>query len=91
LRDKERFALAWAFVSLGVKIPPTRDSLFVRADIQQWRMLDEYSIMAARSGNKGEAIKAAKTLIESPLAAQLIPAHERERIAKNLIEFEKLK
>jgi len=91
LRDKERFALAWAFVSLGVKIPPTRDSLFVRADIQQWRMLDEYSIMAARSGNKGEAIKAAKTLIESPLAEQLIPAHERERIAKNLIEFEKLK
>lgn len=91
LRDKERFALAWAFVSLGVKISPTTDSLFVRMDIQQWRMLDEYSILAARTGNKGEAVKAAKTLIESPLATQLIPENERERIAKNLIEFEKLK
>lgn len=91
LRDKERFALAWAFVSIGVKIPPTRDSLFVRTDIQQWRMVDEYSILAARTGNKNEAVKAAKTLIESPLAAQLIPEHERERIAKNLIEFNKLK
>jgi hypothetical protein len=91
LRDKERFSLAWAFVSIGVKIPPTRDSLFVRMDIQQWRMLDEYSILAARTGNKDEAVRAAKTLIESPLATQLIPEHERERIAKNLNEFQKLK
>jgi glycosyltransferase involved in cell wall biosynthesis len=91
LRDKERYALAWGLVSIGIKIPPTRDSLFVRSDIQQWRMLDEYSIMAARTGNRDEAIKAAKTLIESPLAAQLIPENERERIAKNLIEFQKLK
>ena len=53
-------------------------------------MLDEYSILAARTGNKAEAIKAAKTLIESPLAPQLIPENERERLAKNLIEFEKL-
>jgi glycosyltransferase involved in cell wall biosynthesis len=90
LRDKNRFALAWALVSIGVKIQPTSDNLFVRIDIQQWRMLDEYSILAARTGNKAEAIKAAKTLIESHLAPQLIPANERERIAKNLIEFEKL-
>lgn len=90
LRDNNRFALAWAFVSIGVKVPPTQDSLFVRLDIQQWRMLDEYSILAARTGNKAEAIKAAKTLIESPLAPQLIPENERERLAKNLIEFEKL-
>jgi hypothetical protein len=60
-------------------------------DIQQWRMLDEYAIMAARTGNKDEAIRAAKSLLESPLAPQLIPEHERERIAKNLIEFQKLK
>lgn len=91
LRDKERFALAWAFVNIGVKIPPTKDSLFVRTDIQQWRMVDEYSILAARTGNKDEAIRAAKTLCESPLAVQLIPENERERIAKNLIEFDKLK
>jgi hypothetical protein len=91
LRDKERFALAWAFVNIGVKVPPTKDSLFVRTDIQQWRMVDEYSILAARTGNKDEAIRAAKTLCESPLAIQLIPENERERIAKNLIEFDKLK
>jgi hypothetical protein len=60
-------------------------------DIQQWRMLDEYAIMAARTGNKDEAIRAAKSLLESPLAPQLIPEHERERIAKTLIEFQKLK
>lgn len=91
LRDKERYALAWAFVNIGIKVPPTKDSLFVRVDIQQWRMLDEYSILAARTGNKDEAIRSAKALIESPLAAQLIPENERERIAKNLIEFDKLK
>lgn len=90
LRGKERYTLAWALVSIGVKLPPTQDSLFVRADIQQWRMLDEYSILAARTGNKGEAIRAAKTLIESPLAPKLIPENEIERIGKNLLEFDKL-
>ena len=90
LRGKERFALAWALVSIGVKIPPTKDNLFVRSDIQQWRMLDEYSILAARTGNKGEAIRAAKTLIDSPLASKLIPENEIERINKNLLEFNKL-
>lgn len=90
LRDKGRFALAWAFVTIGVRVPPTRDILFVRADIQQWRMLDEYSILAARTGNKAEALRAAKTLIESPHAEKLIPEGDRERIAKNLTEFEKL-
>jgi len=91
LRGQDRFALAWALVTIGVKIPPTKDNLFVRSDIQQWRMLDEYSILAARTGNKEEAIRAAKTLIESPLATKLIPENERERIGKNLLEFEKLK
>jgi glycosyltransferase involved in cell wall biosynthesis len=90
LRGKERFALAWALVSIGVKIPPTKDNLFVRADIQQWRMLDEYSILAARTGNKDEAIRAAKTLIDSPLASKLIPENEIERLNKNLLEFNKL-
>jgi len=90
LRGQERYALAWALVSIGVKIPPTRDNLFVRSDIQQWRMLDEYSILAARTGNKEEAIRAAKTLLESPLSAKLIPENERERIDKNLVEFNKL-
>jgi len=90
LRGQERFALAWALVSIGVKIPPTNDNLFVRFEIQQWRMLDEYSILAARTGNKEEAIRAAKTLLESPLSAKLIPENERERIDKNLIEFNKL-
>lgn len=90
LRDKNRFALAWAFANIGIKVPPTRDVLFVRADIQQWRMLDEYSILAARTGNKAEAIKAAKTLVESPLFTQLVPENERERIKVNLAAFEKL-
>lgn len=90
LRDKNRFALAWGLLNIGIKIPPTRDVLFVRADIQQWRMLDEYSIMAARTGNKAEAVKAARTLVESPLFPQLVPENERERIKTNLAAFEKL-
>jgi glycosyltransferase involved in cell wall biosynthesis len=89
LRDNKREALAWALVSIGVRIPPTKDVLFIRSDIQQWRMLDEYSILAARTGNKSEALNAARTLVNSPLFEQVVPENERERIKKNLAEFEK--
>jgi glycosyltransferase involved in cell wall biosynthesis len=90
LRDNKREALAWAFVSIGVKIPPTRDVLFVRQDIQQWRMLDEYSIIAARTGNIKEAQHAAATLVNSPLFEKLVPENERERIKKNFESFNKI-
>lgn len=90
LRDKTRVTLAWALVSIGIKIPPTRDSLFVRMDIPQWRMMDEYSILAARTGNRVEALNAARSLVTSPHFTALVPENERTRIQANLAAFEQL-
>ena len=90
LREKKRISLAFALATIGVSVPPTKDVLFVRADIFQWRMLDEYSILAANTGNKEKAISAAKALIEHPDSEKIIPANERERIAKNLEQYHKI-
>lgn len=90
LRDRNRVALAWAFATIGIKVPPTRDALFVRPDIHQWRMLDEYSILASRTGNKVEAVNAARSLVNSPHFITLVPENERARIQSNLAVFEKL-
>ena len=90
LREKNRVSLAFAFANIGITIPPSQDVLFVRSDIMQWRMLDEYSILAARTGNKDKAINAANTLLSHPESARIIPKEDRDRIALNLEQFKKL-
>lgn len=87
LQDKGRFTYAYALATIGVRIPPNKDILFVRQDLYQWRMVDDYSILAMRTGNKNEAITAATSLINSPHFVQLVPADEQERIKKNLEAF----
>lgn len=87
LVDKKRFAYAYALATIGIKIPPTTDTLFVRKDIFQWRMLDTYSILCMQTGNRAEAIKAATAIVQSPHFTSLVPEIERERIKKNLEVF----
>lgn len=89
LRNNGREALAWALVSVGIRIPQTTDILFIRHDIQQWRMLDEYAVLASRTGNKAEALNANRTLVNSPLFTKVVPDNERERIIGNLTALEK--
>jgi glycosyltransferase involved in cell wall biosynthesis len=87
LGEKNRFTLAFAFATIGIRIPPTKDILFVRQDIHQWRMLEDYSILAMRTGNKTEAVNSVSALINSPLFDTIVPADEQERIKKNLEAF----
>lgn len=86
LGEKGRFTLAYAFATIGIRIPPTKDVLFVRQDLTHWRMIDDYSILAYKTGNKQEAIKAATAITSSPHFMS-IPENERVRISANLEMF----
>lgn len=88
LSAKGRLALAYALAGVGVRTAVTTDILFVRTDIQQWRMLDEYAILSYKTGNPAEAVRAATALVNGP-AFPLLPAAERERITKNFDVFKK--
>ena len=91
LGEQGRFTLAYAFASIGIRIPPTTDTLFVRQDVHQWRMVDDYAILAMRTGNKQEAIKAATAIVNSPLFLQVIPEVDQTRIKSNLEAFHNAK
>lgn len=86
LSDKGRYAFAYALATIGVKIPPTKDILFVREDIHQWRMIDDYAVLAMRTGNVMEAVKAASAIVNS-VNANVVPKEELDRINKNLEAF----
>ena len=53
--------------------------MFIRHDIQQWRMLDEYAVLASRTGNKAEALNANRTLVNSPLFTKVVPDNEKRK------------
>lgn len=82
-----RYVFAYALATIGVKIIPTRDTLFVRRDIYEWRMADAFALLAMRTGNKNEAINTYNTIIKSPFFKTLIPDVDQERIIKNLEAF----
>jgi glycosyltransferase involved in cell wall biosynthesis len=86
LSDKGRYAFAYALATIGIKIPPCSDILFVREDIYQWRMLDDYAVLAMRTGNTQEAVKAANAIVNSP-NAHIVPQEELNRIKNNLAAF----
>lgn len=43
-RERERYAEGYLFAKVGKEIPMTADVLFVRRDVYEWRLLDEFSI-----------------------------------------------
>ncbi len=88
LGTKKRYALAFAFASIGMKTGPCSDILFVEDEIWKWRMPDEYSVLAYYNGNAEEAHKVTTILINSPVFDK-IPEQEQERIKKNLDFYSK--
>ena len=88
LGTKKRYALAFAFASIGMKTGSCSDILFVEDEIWKWRMPDEYSVLAYYNGNAEEAHKITTILINSPVFDK-IPEQEQERIKKNLDFYSK--
>jgi methyltransferase (TIGR00027 family) len=79
-RADHRYQLGHLFASRAAELPfPEEDLLFVRADIYNWRALDERAICAAGLGKHEEAF----TLCRRLLARRGIPDEDRKRIAAN--------
>ena len=79
-RADHRYRLGHLFARLAAELPfPEEDLLFVRADIYNWRALDEQAICAAGLGKHEEAF----TLCRRLLARRDIPDEDRKRIAAN--------
>lgn len=87
LGTKKRYALAFAFASIGMKTGPCSDILFVEEEIWRWRMPDEYAVLSFYNGNAKEAYKTTKVLIESQFF-NTIPSLDRDRINKNMEFYE---
>lgn len=83
LGQNKRYAFAFALTSIGMKVAPCSDLLFVEQDVWKWRMPDEYAVLAYYNGNVEEAIRTNKLLIESPFFND-IPEQEKHRIIRNL-------
>jgi glycosyltransferase involved in cell wall biosynthesis len=79
-RADQRYALGYLFAKRAAAIPlPEEDLLYVRADIYNWRALDEQAVCAFGIGKHEEAF----TLCRSLLARSDIPDEDRKRIAAN--------
>lgn len=88
LGAKGRFTFAYALATIAMRIPPCKDILFVRHDISNWRLLDDYAILAARTGNTKEAIAAYTALMKTVHFSKL-PEVEADRIKTNFENFQK--
>ena len=76
----QRYQLGHLFAERAAEIPlPEEDLLFVRADIYNWRALDEQAVCASGIGKHEEAFALCRRL----LARRDIPEDDRTRIAAN--------
>lgn len=57
-RERNRFAEGYLFAKVGKSIPMTQDVLFVRRDVYEWRLLDEFSVCAYWIGEYQECADA---------------------------------
>jgi len=77
-RSKKQYYLAYLFAKEGNKIPPSKDVLFVRRDMEEWRMKDELAISAYWIGKYKESEELCDELLRGKL-----PEREVERVKKN--------
>ena len=57
LRLRQRYASAYRYARRAYRIPQPDDVLFVRSDIYQWRIADEYALAAHFTGRHEEAVR----------------------------------
>lgn len=89
LREEKRWVLALAYGEAALQRTGTADILFVEPEIWQWRILDEFSICAFYSGKVESAREKLIAIINSPFFRDL-PLSERERMMKNLQNFDRI-
>lgn len=80
LRHKNRWSSAKAILSEAIKIPISKDRLFVEIDCYGWRRTDELALTLYHLGDKASA----KKLWESLLKPGNLPTSQTDRIVKNL-------
>jgi len=86
LREEKRWVLALAYGESALQRTGTADILFVEPEIWQWRLLDEFSICAFYAGKVDSAREKLLAVVNSPFFKDLPPS-ERERMTKNLDNF----
>ena len=79
-RGQQRYAEGYLFAKTGKDIPLPADVLFVRKEVYDWRLLDEFSICAYWIGQYQESADAGRRI----LAEGLYNPAERDRIVTNL-------
>ena len=89
LREEKRYVLALAYGEAAMQRTGTADILFVEPEVWQWRILDEFSICAFYAGKVDSAREKLLAVINSPFFRDLPPS-ERERMMKNLSNFDKV-
>jgi len=79
-RTEKRYRLGHLFAKRAAEIPfPTKDSLFVPADVYAWRAVDEQAVCASWIGKHLEAFTLCRRLVARPD----LPDDDRKRIAAN--------
>ena len=79
-REDGRYQLAYEFANWAARVPyPQHDSLFVRADIYNWRIADEQAVCGCYLDKRAESF----TVFRRILARSDVPDGDRQRIAGN--------
>jgi glycosyltransferase involved in cell wall biosynthesis len=89
LASKKRYFYAFTIASMCIRMQPCDDILFVESDVWNWKITDEYSILAYYTGNIKEAFVACRSITKLPEFDEF-ESTEKERILKNLETFEKI-
>lgn len=80
-RERGRYAEGYLYAKTGQDIEyPRGDILFIRRDVYEWRMLDEFAICAYWIGRYRESFEAGERLLRE----ERFPEIERERLVRNL-------
>jgi glycosyltransferase involved in cell wall biosynthesis len=74
-----KYSLGHLFAQRVAQLPPTSDVLFVNAEVQAWRALDEQAVCASWTGRQDEAFAISRQLV----ARDDLPEEDRQRIEAN--------
>lgn len=79
-RERQRYAEGYLFAKVGKDIPLPDDILFVRRDVYEWRLLDEFAVCAYWIGQYRESADASRRILREGIHAP----GDKERIEANL-------
>ena len=66
-RRQERYAHGYLFAKTGCALKLPNDRLFVRTDVYQWRLLDEFAVCAYWIGEYQESAQACQKILSEPV------------------------